>query len=108
MLLGAYNKSDAFWMSATDLGVENSFYWDSNGKFLSLHTDWAENQPDNFNDDEHCVSMGINTSETYLWSDIDCKATSRYLCEEKVSHVLILNEIKTILILKWIHYGKSI
>jgi hypothetical protein len=82
-ILGAYNTSDAFWISATDLGLENSFYWDSDGKFLGLHTDWAENQPDNANGIEHCVNLGINTNETYRWSDIDCRATRRYLCEEK-------------------------
>jgi Lectin C-type domain len=83
--LGAYQKSDPFWISATDIGQESSFYWDSNGKLLGLHTDWAENQPDNANGIEHCVNLGIDASELYQWSDLDCKTASRYLCEEKLN-----------------------
>lgn len=52
---------------------------------MGLHTDWAGNQPDNANGIEHCVNLGINTNEIYLWSDIDCKVSSRYLCEEKLN-----------------------
>jgi Lectin C-type domain len=81
IILGAYNLSDAFWVSATDFGREGYFHWDSTGGALGLHADWAEDQPDNANEIEHCVKLGIGS---YKWSDDNCILSNRYLCESKI------------------------
>lgn len=84
--IGAFNKTDSFWISATDLGPEGSFYWDSTGRSMGLHTDWAENQPNNANAVEHCVILGVNnTTEAHLWNDVQCKNINRYICEGKLT-----------------------
>jgi hypothetical protein len=69
-------------VSATDNGREGSFHWDATGGALGLHTDWAEEQPDNANNIEHCVNLGIGS---YEWKDVNCIFSRRYLCEAKIS-----------------------
>jgi Lectin C-type domain len=74
--LGTFTNT--FWISATDLGRESDFYWDTTGDFVGPYTSWATDQPNNFDGKQHCVVLYGG-----LWNDLLCTDTYRYICEKK-------------------------
>lgn len=76
----AYEKLDAFWLSAADLGHDGDFYWDSTGKNLGSFNDWMDGEPAG---NHHCAEMSINTNvnDKRRWKVADCFTKNRYVCE---------------------------
>jgi Lectin C-type domain len=81
---GAYDQS--FWTSASDHDPQLIFYWESTGHAMGPFSNWAPGQPDNGASEnatqQDCVAL--NSSDSYLWHDFDCKTNSlRYICEKR-------------------------
>jgi hypothetical protein len=80
---GAYDQS--FWTSASDHYPQSTFYWESTGHAMGPFSNWAPGQPDNGAAEnatqQDCVAL--NSSDSYLWHDVDCRSNSlRYICEK--------------------------
>ncbi|XP_055532530.1 prostasin-like [Wyeomyia smithii] len=67
-----------FWIGANDLGVNGVFRWQFSGKPLT-YTHWRSNEPDNKNNNEHCVLVLGNRQA--FWADANCRAKKQVLCE---------------------------
>jgi Lectin C-type domain len=74
--LGTFTNK--FWISATDLGRESDFYWDTTGDFVGPYTSWGTDEPNNDHGKEDCVGFYRG-----LWNDLPCTYTYRYICEKK-------------------------
>jgi Lectin C-type domain len=70
-----------FWISASNLGGRDDFYWDSTGEFIGIFDDWMEGYPDLTNSwaGYNCVSM----HNTYQWRNIYCNDRHLFVCESK-------------------------
>ena len=65
------------WIGASDIDVEGTFVWKSNGESLT-YKDWAPDQPNNDNAEQHCVAIQGNDQ----WGDFDCTAHTReFICQ---------------------------
>lgn len=69
---------DIYWTSGVDLGNENNFFWTSNGDFFDFEP-WHHNQPDNANNDEHCIELR-NWNNVYKLNDNNCNARIYFIC----------------------------
>jgi len=78
---GAFNQLEDFWISASDLGRDADFYWDSTGEFFSIFDDWMESEPVLGIESHHCAHMAIDSDDTYRWRNGDCWARKRFVCE---------------------------
>lgn len=68
-----------FWMSATDLGRDGDFYWDTTGEFLGLFDDWIEGEPTLGVENVHCGYLA--SGDTYRWRNGNCHSLLRFVCE---------------------------
>ena len=68
-----------------DVNHEKLFIWDHSGKkptYTNFHG--AGRQPDNFNGDEDCVEIYLNTHDSGVrgkWNDIPCSTQLPYVCK---------------------------
>ena len=66
-----------FWIGLTDRESEGIYVWESD-KSVSTFYNWSYNNPDNYDDNEGCVSIGMFLT---LWNDIDCDKEFFALCQ---------------------------
>jgi len=67
---------DDFWISLTDLGSANSWYWDSNGGPIYF-SKWGDAEPNNVGS-ERCVLTNAYSRD---WENADCDDAKKYVCE---------------------------
>ncbi|XP_058457354.1 proclotting enzyme-like [Malaya genurostris] len=67
-----------FWIGANDLGVNGVYKWQFSGKPISF-TNWRNGEPNNKNNNEHCVTVMGNKQAH--WVDVNCKGKRQVLCE---------------------------
>lgn len=70
----------SFWIAGTDLANEGIFNWFTTGKTLS-YSNFAQQQPDNKNNVEHCVE--IRGEFQLKWNDYICDTLSYFICENR-------------------------
>jgi hypothetical protein len=67
------------WIGANDRDQEGDFEWADGDNVNAMVLDWSEGQPDNFQDEEHCVEIRIIDR---LWNDRPCTGDPQaYICE---------------------------
>ncbi|XP_039451223.1 chymotrypsinogen B-like [Culex pipiens pallens] len=67
-----------YWIGANDLGVSRDFKWQFSGRGITF-THWRQNEPNNVNNNEHCVAVLGNKQA--FWIDANCKGKRQVLCE---------------------------
>lgn len=75
-LLGLSNQK--VWTGGNDLAIEGFFSWVTTGTPFSFQY-WANGQPDNLQDSQHCVYY--NHLYGRLWDDENCNLKFFFLCE---------------------------
>lgn len=68
------------WIGGSDQQVEGVFVWIDSGNSFTF-TNWHANQPDNYNNDEHCVEMFARTGE---WNGRHCSHSTPFVCEKDI------------------------
>ncbi len=87
------------WLGGTDTDTEGTFIWttdetfwigtpqhpepeegiyEADGEIDGVYTNWQSSEPNNYDDDENCVSM---SGEDGTWNDVSCSSSYRYVCE---------------------------
>jgi Lectin C-type domain len=75
---------DNIWISASDLGSEGDFYWESTGEFFGIFDDWILGEPALGIENFHCAHLAmdtININSTHRWKNGNCQSRIRFLCE---------------------------
>ncbi|GAB6032917.1 Fc fragment of IgE, low affinity II, receptor for (CD23) [Chamberlinius hualienensis] len=76
-----------WWLGASDLAEEGTWIWTHDNSKLSFKN-WFDNQPDNANGDENCLSYWSDNN--WGWNDLNCKIPyfeTFYICEQKLKLV---------------------
>ena len=80
--LGVHNH----WLGLSDVETEDEWLWVDGEE--ANYTNWAENQPDNAGDGEHCVVIwnGLVGEEEIVgeWNDGACATPLPFICEDTV------------------------
>ncbi|XP_059486918.1 C-type lectin 37Da-like [Neocloeon triangulifer] len=67
------------WISGTDLGIEDTFYWATTGALIGPFTNYGPRlKPDNYFNVEHCLH---HFWDNLYWNDYACYARKRFICE---------------------------
>ena len=74
-------KDEIHWIGIHDRFEENTWVYLSTNESVSF-TNWHKNQPDNYNNNEHCVEIGSGTQ--HLWNDLVCESKHKFVCEKKL------------------------
>ncbi|XP_061400978.1 lectin subunit alpha-like [Musca vetustissima] len=74
-----------FWIGANDEyntanDLQRPFYWSSSGERVTF-SNWAINQPDNLENNEHCVQLW-SIAVNFEWNDIACTNEMGFICEK--------------------------
>ena len=67
--------SGGFWIGGSDKEVEGEWGWSDGSSFSYSH--WAERQPDNWNNVEHCLLF----TQEKKWNDGGCDGKRQYVCK---------------------------
>jgi len=67
----------SFWVGASDLENEGTFRWFYSGDQFNQDL-WANEEPDNKNDKEHCVHLN---TDFLKFSDANCEERGYYICQ---------------------------
>jgi Lectin C-type domain len=74
---------DEFWTSGSDSGCESFFGWCAVNKLVRNNAaKWAPGEPNNRNQNEHCISVNLDEKSTLL-ADSDCSRKLKYICEAR-------------------------
>ncbi|XP_072035415.1 lectin-like isoform X2 [Amphiura filiformis] len=65
------------WIGLDDVAAEGDFTW-TDGSLLNF-TNWGSNQPDNADNDEHCVDF--NWRDPGIWNDYTCRSAHPFVCK---------------------------
>ena len=66
------------WIGLSDRNVEGTFVW-ADTQFSDF-TYWAQNQPNNFNNEDCVHTLGVR--HRYMWNDVGCDTCHNYTCSE--------------------------
>ncbi|XP_005993226.2 CD209 antigen-like protein D [Latimeria chalumnae] len=78
-------RSQGSWIGLTDMNSEGTWDWVDGSNYTTLPKFWGNNeQPDNFNGDEDCVTIcGINCQWFKRgWNDENCEKKFGMVCEK--------------------------
>ncbi|KAH8255358.1 hypothetical protein KR038_001616 [Drosophila bunnanda] len=75
LILPKLIHDSAYWLDLNDVSKEGEFVSSASGEPASF-LNWRKGQPDNYNNNEHCVQL-IND---YIY-DSSCSAKRRFICE---------------------------
>ncbi|XP_051776680.1 asialoglycoprotein receptor 1-like [Erpetoichthys calabaricus] len=82
------HNSEFFWIGLSDTEEEGEFKWEDGTNFTTTTTFWRADQPDNFLDNEDCISRDPNEG---TWNDVPCSYNYFFICERTT---LLLDDIK--------------
>ncbi|XP_063417332.1 perlucin-like, partial [Mytilus trossulus] len=68
-----------YWLGGTDEQKEGVWIW-SHSQNLITFTDWREGEPNNYNGNEHCLSL--KEASGYAWNDGPCQNLMPFICEK--------------------------
>ncbi|KPP79615.1 macrophage mannose receptor 1-like, partial [Scleropages formosus] len=71
------------WIGLSDTLYEDKFAWSDGSQVL--YTNWAEKEPNNGEEGEHCASMTHNHLVTGRWNDEGCHRDRGWVCYMKKS-----------------------
>lgn len=67
------------WLGGSDKDIEGAWVWSNECRFKDqVFSFWAQTQPDNYNDNEHCLTLRTQDSQ---WNDADCTHERNFVCE---------------------------
>ncbi|VDI53177.1 Hypothetical predicted protein [Mytilus galloprovincialis] len=72
-------KSTAFWLGGTDIEKEGDWIWSTSQTNITFN-DWHVGEPDNWNDQHHCLLMTLRFN--LEWADRSCGDINRFICEK--------------------------
>ncbi|KAH8282393.1 hypothetical protein KR054_007370, partial [Drosophila jambulina] len=75
LIVSKLKWNSGYWLDLNDLSKEGEFVSSNSGKPASF-LNWRKGQPDNYNNNEHCVQL-INN---YIY-DCSCSDKRRFICE---------------------------
>lgn len=85
------NLTGEYFTSGSDYQIANNFVWcsENNSAFASLDIPWGPGEPSTVNvlgTEEDCVTVNLATGVTKknYFSDVDCAASYRFICEVRV------------------------
>lgn len=70
-----------YWIGLNDLNEEGKFVW-SDGSRTDF-TQWHENEPNNYNQFEHCAEVKSGDDKT--WNDANCYLRRGFICKMKLT-----------------------
>lgn len=77
---GGVTNQHAF-IGGTDVGSEGTFHWVGSGKLVNYPLKWKDGEPNNLNDNEHCLGLWKETDQ-YEINDAPCSGYSGpFICE---------------------------
>ncbi|XP_071150269.1 perlucin-like protein [Mytilus edulis] len=71
----------SFWLGGTDIEKEGDWIWSTSQTDITFN-DWHVGQPDNWNDQEHCLLMTLEFN--LEWADRSCTDINRFICEKNL------------------------
>lgn len=77
-------ESPFFWIGATNLGDNLTFFWTSKGMEIE-YSNWNPGQPENKNNNEHCVAV-MSEKHSNGWKVRDCNNKFNFICEKYDDH----------------------
>ncbi|XP_075153416.1 lectin subunit alpha-like [Haematobia irritans] len=72
-------KPPNLWIGA--IGVKGKFLWIANHKTMDFVSLWGDNNPDNTNENEHCLQIWF--TKRYL-NDLNCERKIGFICENRI------------------------
>ncbi|XP_055623620.1 perlucin-like protein [Toxorhynchites rutilus septentrionalis] len=87
-----FSNATRFWLGGSDLAKEGTYTWVSSARFFTFQN-WADGEPNNGNDTEHCIEMihNIYVNRVWQWNDINCRTFEAYFICESVDSQCIQN-----------------
>ncbi|XP_050097498.1 chymotrypsin-C-like isoform X2 [Anopheles aquasalis] len=86
LIAAAINTSSSttgpWWIGGTDLGYEGIFTWITTNQLVGYGTgylNFSPHQPDNYDDNEHCLEIGRWGG--VAWNDAVCDTKQKFICE---------------------------
>jgi len=70
------NPDGNYWLGGSDLEMEGVFTWHSGERQTIDSNMWYPNQPDNLDNNEHCL-----VSHLRKLNDFSCSQSRKYICE---------------------------
>ncbi|XP_078063596.1 CD209 antigen-like protein C [Mustelus asterias] len=77
-------KNQQYLIGLTDQGSENNWKWVDGTPVSHRESHWLKNQPDNWNNDEHCGTFSKeNGEDVFGWNDVTCSSEFAFICEKR-------------------------
>ncbi|RUS86038.1 hypothetical protein EGW08_006192, partial [Elysia chlorotica] len=70
------------WIGLSDTDTEDVFLWSDTGEQFTP-PNWDINEPDNFDENQHCVIAKYNDAKEVVFADEACETSYGYICEIK-------------------------
>ncbi|CAH1239457.1 CLEC10A [Branchiostoma lanceolatum] len=74
-----YSSGSFAWFGLTDQVQEGTFVWEDGTPLGNGWSDWAPEQPDDYQSAEDCVHW--TADQGYMWNDYPCSENTYYVCE---------------------------
>ena len=68
------------WIGINDKANEGVFRYESSGQTIT-YSNWNPNEPNNWENREHCGELYVGHSTAGKWNDGDCSYTIAFACE---------------------------
>ena len=68
------------WIGINDKANEGVFRYESSGQTLT-YSNWNPNEPNNWENREHCGELYVGHSTAGKWNDGDCSQKIAFACE---------------------------
>jgi hypothetical protein len=72
------SSENEYWLGGSDLAEESKWIWASKLDSMS-YTNWGNGQPDNHEDNEHCLEF--RGGNNYRWNDKTCSFKMFTFCQ---------------------------
>ena len=65
-------------------GNVTDWFWVSSGTKISYPLKWNEGEPNNYENDEYCLSLAKDCENNFRYNDIDCWASPmQFVCQRE-------------------------
>eukprot|EP00965_Chrysotila_dentata_P213512 6187659-Pleurochrysis_carterae.AAC.6 len=68
------------WIGGNDIAHEGVFRWEGGG--VITYENWMKREPNNYNDNEHCIEIATGTEFGDGWNDQNCNKKQNFICQE--------------------------